>query len=334
MVTLADLTVSPEFRLDEVDACLSRWGAAVLPGWVRDEALAALRRDWQLIRDERNDPDSACIRKVGGSVADYAALYRSRPGGRRFPQVERICADPRIVALCDRYIGWPYLLNEEVYATYDIGRGAEIAGSHFDKTYNLKFMIYLDDNLESGGGAFSVHPGSQPIGRRRFREWFTRHSVAGAAEIGTPEFYQMGNEDVPDDLGPCVEILAPAGTLIIFGTDTFHRGSLLEPGRERRILRSHCYPGYRLPRTEDLIRQSSRQWTRGEPWETRRKRYSRWSVDGALEFRDHLRFRWRGRRWIARLPRLNPLLRPRNWAFVLQPRLYRKICQRIWSKWT
>ena len=120
-------------------------------------------------------------------------------------------------------------------------------------------------------------------------------------EIGTPGYYEMGNEEIPESIGECVEIHAPAGTLIVFGTDVYHRGGRLLKGRQRRILRAHSYPGYAFPGSGDKIRKSARQWRRGEPWEREQIRYQRFSQDGWLELRDFLLARWslRRRRWLG-----------------------------------
>jgi hypothetical protein len=288
--SLRDFTISSSFDVDEADRTLARYGAAVIQGWVQEPLLSELKKDWDAVRAERLDPNSRRIQKLGGDVVDYAALYRSKPGGQEFPAIEQVFTDPRMVELCERYVGSPYLLNEEIYMTYDVGRGEEVVPSHFDKTYNLKFMIYLHDILESGRGAFSIHPGSQVLGRRRFREWFDAHATDDAVAVGSDAYYKIDNETLPSDISECVEILAPAGTMIIFGTDTFHRGGFLAEGHTRSIMRGHCAPGYGMLRSGDLIRKGSRQWLRGEQWELRQERYDRNSKDGEFELADYNKF--------------------------------------------
>ena len=39
---------------------------------------------------------------------------------------------------------------------------------------------------------------------------------------------------------PCEPVEAPAGTLIVFDTDTFHKGGKCDEGKERLIVRLHC----------------------------------------------------------------------------------------------
>jgi len=279
-IGLKDFTVSSALGLREVEDCLRRWGAAVVPAWLSSEEVSLLNSDWEAIRALRHRDDVPYVHHVGGSVADYAALYRSVPGGNQFPAIERVFGDKLLAGLADKIVGAPYLLNEEVYATFDQGTGAEVAPSHFDKAWNLKFMVYLHDIMEPDSGAFGIHPGSHVIGRKQFRTWFSKNTAGNAVKVGAGGFHEMGNDHLPEGLNDCVEILAPAGTLIIFSTDVFHRASRLAEGRTRRILRAHCCPGYQLPIPGDIWRKSGRQWIRGE------HEYARLSVDGYLEFRD------------------------------------------------
>ncbi|HAU1639661.1 TPA: hypothetical protein JBJ29_15210 [Legionella pneumophila] len=286
-IGLKDITVSSDFDLYEVESVLRKYGAAVLPRWLNTESIKKLFEDWYAIREYRNKDELECVQRAGGNVADYAALYRNKSGQEQFKSVNQIFSHPKIIQIVDRVIGKPNLLNEEIYLTLDIGKDEEIAPSHFDKTWNLKFMIYLEDILESGYGAFAVHPGSQLIARKKFRSWFEINSVNGFVEIGTASYYEMPNEYIPEDLTNCVEILAPAGTLIIFNTDVFHRGSYLKKGAERKVIRGHACPGYKAPGMGDKIRKNSRQWVRGEHWELYGKVYSRFSKDGFLEWREY-----------------------------------------------
>ena len=48
--------------------------------------------------------------------------------------------------------------------------------------------------------------------------------------------------DYPElvDQYPCEPVEAPAGTLIVFDTDTFHMGGKCDEGKERLIARLHC----------------------------------------------------------------------------------------------
>lgn len=287
-IQLKDFTVSASFDLFEVEDALRRWGVAVLPRWLDGSDVVQLRKEWDAIHHKRNDDSNESVLSVGGDVADYAALYRSKSGAEEFEVVNKIFSCEKIERLVERVMGKPYLLNEEVYATYDLGADKEIASSHFDKTWNLKFMVYIEDILQTQHGAFSVHPGTQGLSRQEFRKWFDQYGVNNEVIVGTPAYYAMGNDNVPPNLSECVEILAPAGTLIIFSTDVYHRGGYLKLGATRRILRAHSHPGYLALGAGDKIRRGSRQWDRGEQWEKNGKKYRRFSKDGLLELKAYL----------------------------------------------
>lgn len=288
--TLDDITVSGGGDLREIAACLRKYGAAVLPGYIEPDQLTRLSAEWDKLRAARNDGNPA-IRRVGGDVADYAALDRTAGTKAEFPAIEAVFDNDRVRSLVREVVGFPCMLNSEIYATYDVGADRAIADAHFDKTWNLKFMVYLEDIMESGKGAFGVHPGSMGEARRRFREWFDGICRDGAVDVGTDEFYSMPNERLPNNLAPFVEILAPRGSLIIFNTDVYHSGSYLKAGCERRILRAHTYPGERLLGIGDKMPRNSRHYERGEKWEKTGKGFSRFSKEGLGEWGEKMRLR-------------------------------------------
>jgi len=283
-VKLKDLIVSSKFILPEVENTLRKYGAVVIPSYINVDHLCKLQEEWEAIYHQRTQEGIEYLTRVGGDVADYVLLNRRKLGNEQFPFINKIFSDRNFFRLANRVVGHPYCLNEEVYATYDIGRDSEIAASHFDKTWNLKFMIYLHDITEIGWGAFGVHPGTQSLGREIFRKWFDRCGINNVVEVGSPAYYQMGNDIIPTDLPECIDIFAPAGTLIIFGTDIFHRAGFLSKGNERKILRGHTAPGYFSLRAGYRIKRYSRQWLRAEPWEINNKPYHRFSTRGFLNF--------------------------------------------------
>jgi|TARA_R110000824_G_scaffold205906_1_gene390844 hypothetical protein len=121
-----------------------------------------------------------------------------------------------------------------VFATHDYKFDGELARNgwlHFDKHWRLKFFIYLTD-IDKSSGAFNCSVGSRLNGQKlRQQIW------------GTPERDQNRIDlDYPELLSeyPCEPVEAPAGTLIVFDTDTFHKGGKCDEGKERLIVRLHC----------------------------------------------------------------------------------------------
>jgi len=290
-VTLDDLSLPGGFDHKLVEDRLRRYGAVVLPAFIQGEVLENARGDWKTLRKKRNDHIPG-IRRVGGDLADYAALDRDILIGHRFLGIETIFDNDNVRGLVKKVVGFPCMMNSEIYATYDVGKDQKIIDAHFDKSWNLKFMLYLDDILESGGGAFGIHPCSMSEARKRFRSWFDSISRNGGIDVGTDQFYSMPNKGLPENLLPFVEILAPAGTLIIFNTDVYHSGSTLSRGKERRILRAHTYPGRKLLGIGDRMMRFSRNYERGEVWETTGRSFSAFSRTGIGERAEQLRCLW------------------------------------------
>tara|TARA_R100000008_G_scaffold84042_1_gene70525 strand:- start:1440 stop:2111 length:672 start_codon:yes stop_codon:yes gene_type:complete len=123
-----------------------------------------------------------------------------------------------------------------VFATHDYKFEGELARNgwlHFDRHWRLKFFIYLTDVNESSG-AFGCSVGSRVLGQQlRANAWGAKDydGVKNRIELDYPELL---------DKWPCEPVEAPAGTLIVFDTDTFHKGGKCDEGKERLIVRLHC----------------------------------------------------------------------------------------------
>ncbi len=167
------------------------------------------------------------------------------------------------MSFAHRYIGSPCLPTQEIYATHERVPDAPVAPTHFDKLWNLKFMFYVDD-VGQGNAPFGIIPGSGVANREAFRRIFDDNQI-NILSMSDSRYQAMSNLCPPELDTAVVEITAPAGTLIVFDTDTSHRARPVEAGKERRILRGHCGPYAKYER----VKKYSRQWWRGE------KAYSR-----------------------------------------------------------
>ena len=123
-----------------------------------------------------------------------------------------------------------------VFATHDYKFGGELARNgwlHFDRHWRLKFFIYLTD-IDKSSGAFNCSAGSRVLGQQlRANAWGAKdyEGVKNRIELDYPELLEKW---------PCEPVEAPAGTLIVFDTDTFHKGGKCDEGKERLIVRLHC----------------------------------------------------------------------------------------------
>ena len=98
---------------------------------------------------------------------------------------------------------------------------------------SLKFFIYLSD-IDKSCGAFSCSIGSRAEGYNLRRSaWSVGNydNVKNRIELDYPELLKEY---------PSQPIEGKAGTLIVFDTDTFHKGGKVESEKERLVVRLHC----------------------------------------------------------------------------------------------
>jgi hypothetical protein len=143
--------------------------------------------------------------------------------------------------------------GERVFSTYDYKKTNELANNgflHFDRKSALKFFIYLSD-INSENGAFYIAPKSNKYGKeRRIKEWGSKkaHKLYDRNLIFKKLFFDkkfksIDNRIQEDELKyKLIPVEAKAGSLIVFDSDTFHRGGIIKKDNlERLIIRLHCY---------------------------------------------------------------------------------------------
>jgi len=124
-----------------------------------------------------------------------------------------------------------FRLNPAVVLTHLQPASNPILPWHFDRMQSLKFWIYLDDASEDNG-ALEYCPGTHWEGRYRA----SYHMATGTAVKNIPN-------DVPDHrIQHPLVVDAKAGDLIVFDPDGFHRGGVVKPGNERRVIRADTFP--------------------------------------------------------------------------------------------
>ena len=129
-----------------------------------------------------------------------------------------------------------YNYGMNVFATHDYKYTGELARNgwlHFDRLWRLKFFIYLTD-IDETCGAFSCCVGSRKKGDElRKVAWFGNdyEETKNRIELDYPELLE---NYMPEPVN------AKAGTLIVFDTNTFHKGGQVEQGKERLVVRLHC----------------------------------------------------------------------------------------------
>ena len=122
-----------------------------------------------------------------------------------------------------------------VFATHDYKSNTNLARNgwlHFDRLWRLKFFIYLTD-IDVSSGAFYCSPFSRLKGKEL---------RVSDSKVGYENMKNRIEIDYPNllDEFPPEPVEAPAGTLIVFDTDTFHKGGIVDEGKSRLVVRLHC----------------------------------------------------------------------------------------------
>ncbi len=254
-VTLEDLSLDSSAPIEEILKKLKAHGAVVIPAWIEPIKLKALTKDfYEILKD--NDGDY--IYKIGYPAGEAVSLMRDSLPQGRYSAINEVFSNSLMNQVVKRYVGDNGLVNYEVYATHEHKPSVHVAPTHHDKLWSLKFMLYLND-IGKDNAPFGVIPGSAACARQRFREIFEKNQLQRLS-MSSPLYQSIDNSTLPQDSGPVVDITGPAGTMIIFDTDTFHHAGSVAAGKERMILRGHSGPSI----TYTSVRRNSRQWWRGE----------------------------------------------------------------------
>lgn len=271
-VTLDDLTVAPSSTIEDMVAKVRNYGAAVIPAWCDKTQIEDLKREFF---EALGDTNPAYAYKINYPAGDAVSLMRAGLPDGRYSMIRDVFSNGTMEKVAKHYMGVNGLFNYEIYATHEYNPLVDVAPTHHDKLWSLKFMLYLND-VKKENAPFGVIPRSACYARENFRKIFEKNRLRRLS-MSSPLYHSMSNSDVPIDLGPVLDIIGLAGTLIIFDSDTFHHAGVVTPGNERMILRGHSGPAI----TYTSVRKKSRQWWRGEKSFTRFDDWLNQTMDGA-----------------------------------------------------
>lgn len=218
-------------------------GFAVLPGFFQAD-LTVLRNEFERAFRDRPPPYEPLGKEAGMLVA------KTDPPTGLAPMYNKTF---RRVA--NRFFDEKFFFNLPVFLHHAMPSERTIIGSHYDDRRNLKFFVYLHD-VGIDDGAISFVPGSHEavaaylarcdeIGlRARFRP----NTVRFVKDKGTWMRLSWHRDPLSPvrpmetrfDKAQLVHICEPAGTVIVFDTNTVHRGGIVAPGHERKIIRGNC----------------------------------------------------------------------------------------------
>ena len=133
--------------------------------------------------------------------------------------------------LTKAYTSQPF--GKSIIATHDYINTSDWARQgwlHFDRQKSFKFFLYLTD-VDSTCGALHLSPGS-------VKEGETLNKKLSASQYESKRRLETSYPDLVEKYPP-EAVEGSAGTLIVFDTDTFHKGGVVEEGKERLIVRMH-----------------------------------------------------------------------------------------------
>ena len=209
---------------------LRSFGLVVVQNYLSAEELKAIKEE---IANIENTPE--CIIKIHQHPNnENGVVYRLR--STQFSQDQKHIIDTMLnerlsCVTRDYYLDRDIILNEEIFFTHEKHDARNILPWHFDRIQSLKFYINLVD-VDESNGALEYCLKSHREGTLRGNY----HILKGVAIEDIPN-------DVPlDELYNETVISASAGDLIIFDSAGFHRGGVIEKGKERLVLRGHSHP--------------------------------------------------------------------------------------------
>jgi hypothetical protein len=227
-VTLEDLTLPLPAKLSDVVTRLRRYGVVILPGLLEGPALESMRSEFeQMIAGhvelakrftvDRND-SNVCVR-----------LQRESMGLGLAPEVQAFYSATVLAIVAEYFFGHKaFALNNQIFVHETYPTDTPLSGDlHFDVSRMLKFWIYLDEG-KADAGAIRMTPGTN-LWLGKIREEFSERLIPKAQIVN----------DVDEAEHPPLSIEAPAGSLVIFITDTAHGAGRVSPGNVRRIMRGH-----------------------------------------------------------------------------------------------
>ena len=212
---------------DKVVETLQDHGVAVCKNYIED--FSSIKEEAEKIIEDTEEADY-----LFGKVARIGSVEENRSQN---PALAVFFSQPWMFKKFHEYTG-KYVRFSEIFVQNDYRNDRGISRNgvlHFDRIPTFKFMLYLTD-VEKEDGPLSVIPGTHLDGS------YLRTQATADPNIPYADIKNWPLVDYPE-LGyseeNIVPICGPAGTLIAFDTDVFHRGGLVGDDRSRLMVRSH-----------------------------------------------------------------------------------------------
>lgn len=215
---------------DRILGLLDANGMCVVDGWLSKATMTPLRAELEDALSAAESSGGSLGSDIGHFNAGRFARLTRAEIAETYPATHAVFSDPMFDELAHRYIAGAYSLNDEIFVTDHRMDARHILPLHYDRLWCLKFYVYLKDTAESDG-AFTALPGSHRAARRRRLDLLARGVCAK----------DLPNREDPLHLSGARPIVGGAGTLIVFDTDTLHKGGIVAEGGRRLVMRGHTH---------------------------------------------------------------------------------------------
>ncbi|MGD1844580.1 MAG: phytanoyl-CoA dioxygenase family protein [Salibacteraceae bacterium] len=257
--TLRDLTIEvnhPQL-MQKTLQLLDEQGVMIIRNYLDASKLQSLIGEYEKLLELENNFVKVLPYPQGkGTNIDFSKLPTDQ-----FPITTEVFNAAFMRKVTDAYLGTPNHFNHEIFVARDEHHPHNALNDmHYDRLSTLKFFLYLND-IDASNGAFECVPGSHKLARQimdfyRKRGW---------------KLVKLPNRKLPPHLDKGIPMAAPAGSLIVFTTDAYHRAGSVDPGKNRMIMRGHCRPD---PMPKYGPKLFSSQWLQESPLNLARYYYA------------------------------------------------------------
>jgi hypothetical protein len=226
-LNIQDITFQDNPGLEPVKllSMLKDYGVVLVEKYITPDTLEALNSEFDTFL---SNPSNNYQERTPYADGRAARVHRSKIPKEIYPATSAVFSSEWMEPLASQYLGGSVELNKKIYVVNDVVGKRHIANDlHFDVLNSFKYFIYLTDTTAENG-AFTCAPGShyQSLQLRQ------QHGSKVSFE------HREVTRDLPVEDYELISIEAPAGSLIIFDTDVFHRAGVVSSG-ERRVMRGH-----------------------------------------------------------------------------------------------
>jgi len=222
-----EFELSKEDLEEKIVETMKEYGFAMCKNYCED--VSQIKEECQAIIDKTEEGDY-----LFGKIARIGSVFNNKETN---PALSSFFAQPWMIEKFTEYTNKKPNFNE-IFVQHDYRNDRGISRNgilHFDRIPTFKYMLYLTD-VEKEQGPLSVIPGTHLDGSYLRSQATSNPGVQYADIKNWPlvDYPELGYSE--EDIVP---LCGPAGTLIVFDTDLFHLGGLVEDNKDRLMIRSH-----------------------------------------------------------------------------------------------